>query len=120
MTNIVLCLVIGLLAGILSGLLGIGGGLLMVPAFIYLFGLSAHMAQGTALTIMLPPIGILAVLTYYKNGNVDFRIAAFACLGFVLGGLFGAKLANILQADTLKRVFGIIMMLVSIRMIFGR
>ncbi len=113
-------LLLGVLAGVLSGLIGIGGGILIVPALIYVFGFSQHMAQGTTLALMIPPIGILAALEYYKSGNVDLRVAVLICLGFVVGGYVGAKIAVGIPDAILKRIFGAILMLVSIRMVFWK
>ncbi len=113
-------LLLGALAGVLSGLIGIGGGILIVPALIYVFGFSQHMAQGTTLALMVPPIGILAALEYYRSGNVDLRVAVLICLGFVVGGYFGAKIAVGIPDAILKRIFGVILMLVSIRMVFWK
>jgi hypothetical protein len=118
MINITLYIVIGLAAGMLSGLLGIGGAVVIVPVLIYLFGLSQHMAQGTTLALMLPPIGLLAALTYYRQGYVNWKIAAFVCVGFFIGGLFGARAAVGLNPEVLRKVFGVAMFLVSIHMIF--
>ena len=75
--------VLGLAAGVLSGLFGIGGGLLIIPVLIYFFGMSQHLAQGTTLALMIPPIGLFAAWAYYKQGNVHLAAAAFICLGFV-------------------------------------
>jgi uncharacterized protein len=113
-------LILGALAGVLSGLIGIGGGILIVPVLIYLFGFSQHMAQGTTLALMIPPIGILAVLEYYKAGNVDIKVAALICLGFVVGGYVGAKIAVGIPDAVLKKIFGVILMLVSVRMVFWK
>ncbi len=120
MMNIVLYLLLGIVAGSLSGLIGIGGGILVVPMLVMLFKFSQQSAQGTSLAMMIPPIGILAVLTYYKNGFVDLKAAGLLCAGFVLGGLLGAKLAVSLPTDILKRVFGLILLLVALRMIFSK
>ena len=118
MTNIALYLLLGLVAGIFSGLIGIGGGVIIVPALVILFGLSQHQAQGTTLALLVPPIGFLAAWTYYKQGYVDLKIAAFICLGFFLGGLIGARLATGLSNAALERVFGIALLLISLKMIF--
>lgn len=120
MTHIILFLVLGLVAGLLSGLLGIGGGIIIVPVLVFIFGYSQHLAQGTTLALMVPPIGILAAWTYYRQGNVDLTAAAFICLGFVLGGLFGAKFASALPDLILRRLFGLLFLALSVRMIFGR
>ncbi|MBI4533241.1 MAG: sulfite exporter TauE/SafE family protein [Candidatus Melainabacteria bacterium] len=118
--TIVLGLILGVLAGIFSGLVGVGGGVLIVPALVFLFGMSQHQAQGTTLAILVPPIGLLAAWTYYKQGYVDLKIAALICIGFFLGGLLGAKVATMLSAKVLQRVFGVFMLLLSVKMIFGR
>jgi len=120
MINIILYLLIGLSAGVLSGLIGIGGGTIIVPALIFLFGLTQHQAQGTTLALLIPPIGLLAAWTYYKNGYVNLTIAVFICLGFFIGGLAGAKLAVGLSNEILKKVFGFVLLLISLYMIFGK
>ena len=120
MTNIILFLLIGLAAGILSGLLGLGGGIIIVPALVFIFGYSQHMAQGTTLALMVPPIGILAAWTYYKQGNVNLTAATFICLGFILGGPFGARLASAIPDLLLRRLFGLLFFVVSVRMMIGK
>ena len=117
--SILLYLILGLVAGILSGLIGIGGGTIIVPALVFLFGLSQHLAQGTTLALLVPPIGILAAWTYYKQGYVDLHIAALICLGFFFGRLLGAKFATKLSDLALERVFGIALLLISLKMIFA-
>ena len=118
--NIVLYLLVGLLGGVVSGMLGIGGGIIMVPALAFLFGLSQHQAQGTTLALMVPPIGLLAAWTYYKAGFVDIKIAAFVCLGFFFGGLVGAKLVVGLPDPILRRIFGVVLLIVAIKMILTK
>jgi hypothetical protein len=119
-TNVFLYVFTGLLAGLLSGLIGIGGGTIIVPILVIFAGLSQKMAQGTTLALLVPPIGILAAWTYYKEGYVDFPIAAFICVGFIFGGLIGAKFANNLSNQTLERIFGIALLVISIKMIFAK
>ena len=118
MTNILLYLLLGLMAGIFSGLIGIGGGVIIVPALLFLFGLTQHQAQGTTLALLVPPIGLLAAWTYYKQGYVDLKIATFVCIGFFIGGLIGAKIATALSNEVLEKVFGIALFLIAIKMIF--
>ena len=118
MTNICLYLFLGLGAGIISGVIGIGGGVVIVPALIFLFGLSQHQAQGTTLALLVPPIGLLAAWTYYNQGYVNLKIAAFICLGFFLGGFIGAKIATVFTATVLQKVFGVGLLLISLKMIF--
>lgn len=111
---------LGLVAGAFSGLIGVGGGVIIVPALVFVFGLSQHLAQGTTLALLIPPIGLLAAWTYYQEGYVDIHIAGLICLGFLLGGLLGAKLANHLSNVALERVFGVAMLLISLKMIFAK
>ena len=118
-TNLLFVL-LGLIAGILSGLIGIGGGILIIPALILLFGLSQHQAQGTTLALLVPPIGILAAWVYYKAGFVDLRIAGFICLGFIFGGWLGAKYATALPDLVLRKVFGVALLVIAIKMIFWK
>ncbi|MDV3353343.1 sulfite exporter TauE/SafE family protein [Leptolyngbyaceae cyanobacterium CCMR0082] len=107
---------LGLAVGTLSGLIGIGGGVLITPALIYWFGFSQHSAQGTTLALLVPPIGLLGAWTYFQQGYVDIRAATLICLGFVLGGLIGAKFAVDLPEQFLRRLFGISLILVGLRM----
>ncbi|MDJ0568581.1 MAG: TSUP family transporter [Pleurocapsa sp. MO_192.B19] len=114
-----LYVVLGLLAGILSGLIGIGGGVMIVPSLIFWFGFSQQEAQGTTLGLLVPPIGILAAWTYYQQGYVNLRVAALICLGFVLGGLLGAKVAVVLPSEILEKIFGVALLLIALKMIFS-
>jgi len=118
--NIFLYVLLGVVAGIFSGLIGIGGGIIIVPVLVLLFGLSQHTAQGTTLALMVPPIGLLAALAYYKQGFVDLKIAAFVCLGFFVGGLIGAKFAIAIPDQLLKRIFGVVLLAVSVKIILGK
>jgi len=118
--TIAISILIGLLAGILSGLIGVGGGVILIPAFIYLFGMTQHQAQGTTLALFLPPIGLLAFLTYYRQGYVNVPVAAFVCIGFFIGGLFGAKFAVAMSNEMLRKVFGVSLFLVSLQLIFSK
>ncbi|MCK4533368.1 sulfite exporter TauE/SafE family protein [bacterium] len=119
MSPIYLYLILGLFAGSLSGLLGIGGGSIMIPVLVYLFGLTQHQAQGTTLALMVPPIGLLAALHYYRNGNVNLCMTFYICIGFFVGGLIGAVLAHSIPDLILKRMFGFFLFLISIKMIIG-
>lgn len=118
--NTYLYLLLGLITGTISGLFGIGGAIIIIPTLVLLFKMEQHMAQGTTLALMVPPIGLLAAWTYYKQGYVDFKIAALICLGFFLGGLIGAKFAIHIPAQILRKMFGVFLLLVSLRMIFTK
>jgi len=118
MEQIMLYIIWGIIAGAASGFLGIGGGLILVPVFVLIFGLTQHQAQGTTLALMVPPIGLLAALKYYLEGNVNLKIAIFVCLGFFFGGYIGAILVHYVPDTLLKRIFGFIMLFVSLRLIF--
>jgi len=113
-------ILLGLTAGILSGLLGIGGGIILVPALIYLFQFSQTQAQGTTLAMMIPPIGLLAVMEYYKQGQINWKVAAFLCTGFFVGGLIGAKICLALPKAVLQKIFGIVLLLIGVKMFFGK
>ena len=114
----ILYLLVGVLAGVFSGLIGIGGGVIIVPLLVFFFKLSQHQAQGTTLALMVPPIGLLAAATYYKQGYVDLKVAALVAAGFFVGGLLGSKFAVGLSNATLEKVFGIALTLIGLRMIF--
>jgi uncharacterized membrane protein YfcA len=111
---------LGLLAGIFGGIFGIGGATILIPGLLYLAKLTQHQAQGTALAALLPPVGILAVLSYYRSGDVKISIAAFICLGFVFGGLLGANLAQGVSEPVLKKLFGIFLLVISLNMIMAK
>lgn len=116
--NILLYLLVGLVGGIFSGILGIGGGVIIIPALIFLCGLSQHTAQGTTLAMMVPPIGLLAAWMYYQKGFVDLKIAGIMCIAFFIGGFVGAKFATSLSDVVLTKVFGVALLLISLKMIF--
>lgn len=120
MTTMFLYVILGLVAGALSGLIGVGGGVIIVPALVFIFGLSQHQAQGTTLALLIPPIGILAAWIYYKEGYVDLKIAALVAAGFMVGSLFGAKFANTLSNAVLEKVFGVALLLIAIKMILAK
>lgn len=117
--SILLFLGLGLTVGVISGLIGIGGGVLITPALIYLFGFEQKMAQGTTLALLVPPIGILGAWAYYQQGFVNIKAAIFICLGFVLGGLVGARYAVTVDPNMLRRIFGGAMLVVALRMIWS-
>lgn len=117
--TILILLAIGLIAGAMSGFVGIGGGVIMVPALIYILGMSQHEAQGTSLFLMLPPIGILAVMNYWKADSLNWKYGLIIALAFVVGGYFGSKLALKLSPALVKVIFGILMLYISVKMIYS-
>lgn len=104
---VITLLLIGLAAGVLSGLVGVGGGLIVVPALIFFMGYSQYQAQGTSLGLLLLPVGILAVINYYNKGHIDVKVVAVMSIAFILGGWLGSKLALRLPEDTVKKIFAI-------------
>ena len=109
-------IILGIIAGWLSGMLGIGGGLVLIPALVFIFGLTQLQAQGTTLALMVPPIGLLAAIRYYQSGNVKLGMAGFICLGFFVGGLLGANLVQSLPEPIIRKAFALFLLLVSLRM----
>ena len=118
-TIIIQLVLIGLFAGAMSGFIGIGGGVVMVPALVYIMGLTQHEAQGTSLILMLPPIGILAVMNYYKAGEININYGIIIAIAFIFGGYFGSKLALKLSPSVVKLIFGVLMLYISVKMIYS-
>lgn len=119
-TTIIILLLIGICAGLLSGFVGVGGGIIIVPALVFFLGYSQHMAQGTSLTLMLPPIGLLAFYNYYKSGNTNIYAALIIAAAFILGAYFGSKLAISLDQKVVKKIFGAVMLLASIKLLVSK
>ncbi len=118
--TILILLAVGLAAGFLSGMIGIGGGIIIVPVLVYFLGFSQHQAQGTTLFMFLLPIGILGVLNYHKQGFVDYKTALIICSTFIFGSYFGSKLSISLDQKTIKQVFGAIIVILGIKMLLGK
>ena len=118
--TLIILISIGLAAGVLGGMVGLGGGIIIIPALIMLLGLGQKEAQGTSVAIMLPPIGILAVLNYYKAGYVTVKFALVIALAFILGGWFGSKIAIAMPDVIMKKVFAVIMIVIAIKMIVSK
>jgi uncharacterized membrane protein YfcA len=119
LTTVLLLLLIGMLAGVLSGSVGVGGGVIMVPLAIWFLGYSQHQAQGMSLAVLAVPVTLLAAYTYHTNGHtLDWRYALIIAVAFVVGGYFGSKIAISLNQQMLKKVFGVILLVVAIKMIF--
>ena len=113
---VLLLIIIGLTAGILSGLVGVGGGIIIVPALVFFLGFTQQQAQGTSLGLLLLPVGILAVLNYYNKGQIDIRVVGIMAITFVIGGWFGSKWALTLPEKTVKRIFAVILFYSAVKM----
>jgi uncharacterized membrane protein YfcA len=116
--TILLLAVIGLAAGVLSGMIGIGGGIIIVPALVFILGFSQQQAQGTSLGLLLLPVGILAVLNYYKQVFIDIKVVVIMSVTFVLGGWLGSKLSLSLPQETIKKIFAVLLIVVAAKMLF--
>ena len=110
-------LVIGLVAGTLSGFLGVGGATIMIPALVYIFKMSQHMAQGTALGAMLLPVGLLAALKYHQAGNLNIKFAAIIAIAFLVGGLIGATFVQPMPEAVLRKIFALFLLLIALQML---
>lgn len=118
MDRIVGFIFLGLLAGVLGGIVGIGGGIILVPALIFVFGFAQHTAQGTSLAALVPPVGLLAAWVYYKEGHINVSAAWWIACGFLIGGYFGAKFSNGLDKIMLQRIFGTTLFIIGTKMVF--
>ena len=116
--TLIILIIIGIAAGMLGGMVGVGGGIIIVPALVFFLGFSQKMAQGTSLGILLLPVGILGVIQYYKEGYVDMRVVLLISTGFFLGSLLGSKLALSLSQETVKKIFAILLIIVAVKMLF--
>jgi len=119
-STLLIVIVIGIITGVMAGMLGIGGAIIMIPALVFFLGFSQQMAQGTSLAVMLPPIGILATYNYWKAGQVDLKVALILAVMFLVGSYFGSKLAITIPQPTLKKIFGVLLLLVAARMLFWK
>lgn len=115
--TILLLILIGLLSGTMSGMVGIGGGVIIVPCLVLMLGFSQHEAQGTSLGLLLLPAGILAVINYYNKGFIDMRVVGVMFLAFVAGGWIGSKIALSLPQDTVKKIFAIVLFYTAFKML---
>ncbi|MEI8224408.1 MAG: sulfite exporter TauE/SafE family protein [Bacteroidota bacterium] len=117
---LLILIVIGIVTGAMAGMLGIGGAIIMIPALVFFMGFSQQMAQGTSLAVMLPPIGILAAYNYYKAGQVNIKFAIILAVAFLVGSYFGSKFALTLPQPLLKKIFGILLLLVAAKMLLSK
>ena len=120
MNEILILLCIGVTAGILSGMVGVGGGIIIVPALVFFLGFSQQMAQGTSLSILLLPTGIFAVINYYQKGYVDWKVALIIASSFLLGGFIGSKIAISLDQNVVKKIFAVFIILMGFRMLIWK
>lgn len=118
--TIIILVIIGLMAGVFGGMFGVGGAIIMIPALVYFLGVDQHTAQGTSVAIMLPPIGLFAAYNYYKAGEVNIWYAIIIAAAFMIGGYFGSMLALKIPENLMKKIFGILLILVALRMIFSK
>ncbi len=120
LTLIISLIVIGLLAGVFSGFMGVGGGVIMIPLMIVLLGYSQHEAQGTSLAVLAIPVTFLAAYNYYSAGHVNWKFALIIGLSFVVGGYFGSKFAISINQALMKKIFSVILLFIAIKMFFGK
>jgi len=118
--NVILIALIGAVAGMFGGMLGLGGAIIIVPALVMIMGYSQQMAQGTALIMMVLPVGSLAAFQYYQKGFVDVKAALVLAAFFFVGGFFGAKLATQIPQDILKKTFAILLVGIAVKMWFQK
>lgn len=119
-TTLLLLLAIGIISGAVAGMLGIGGAIIMVPALVFFLGFNQQMAQGTSLAVMLPPIGILAAYNYWKVGQVNIKFALILAAAFLIGSYFGSKFALNIPQGVLKKIFGVLLLLVAAKMLLSK
>lgn len=118
--QLAILIIVGILAGLLAGAFGIGGAIIVIPALVFILGLSQHEAQGTSLAFMLPPVGILATWNYWKEGHVNWKIALVLSLTFFVGAYFGSQFSINISDKTLRRLFGGLLILIALKMIFSK
>lgn len=117
---LILLIIIGILTGAIAGLLGIGGAIILIPSLVFILGFSQHLAQGTSLAMMLPPIGLLAAYNYYKAGQVNLTYALILAAAFIAGSYFGSKIALNIPQIILKKIFAVLLILVALKMLLSK
>lgn len=118
--TIALIVAIGIVTGILSGMLGIGGAVIMIPAMVFLMGMDQRTAQGTSLWVLLPPISILAAINYLKEGYVNMKFVVILVITFIIGSYFGSKIALSIPQESLRRIFGLLLLVIALKMLFSK
>ncbi len=119
-TELISLLLIGLFSGFISGSMGIGGGIIIIPALIFFMGLSQQYAQGTSIAVLSVPVAMVSAYNYYKSGYINFKFAGIIIITFMVGSFFGSKLAVTLPANILKKGFGILLLIIGIKMFLGK
>lgn len=119
-SHLIILIIVGILSGLLAGIFGVGGAIIVIPALVFILSLSQHDAQGTSLAFMLPPVGILATWNYWKEGHVNWKIALVLSLTFVVGSYLGSHFSVNMSDKLLRRLFGVLMIIVAIKMIFSK
>ncbi len=117
---IIILILIGLFAGVFGGFVGLGGGIIMIPALVYILGMSQHAAQGTSLAVMLPPIGILAAYNYWKAGELNMNYAMIIAASFIIGGYFGSKFALQMPVAMMKKIFAFALIIMAVNMLIKK
>jgi len=117
---IIILILIGLFAGVFGGFVGLGGGVIMIPALVYILGMSQHAAQGTSLAVMLPPIGILAAYNYWKAGELNMNYAMIIAASFIIGGYFGSKFALQMPVAMMKKIFAFALIIMAVNMLIKK
>lgn len=119
MTTVLLLIIIGLVAGTLGGMIGLGGGIILIPALILIMKLDQQTAQGTSIAVMIPPIGLFAVYNYYKAGYVNIKYAIVIAAAFMVGGFFGSTMALKISPDLMRKIFSVVLVVIAIKMFFA-
>ncbi|HKI88966.1 MAG TPA: sulfite exporter TauE/SafE family protein [Draconibacterium sp.] len=120
LTQLFILIIIGLISGMLSGVFGVGGAIIVIPALVFVLGLTQHEAQGTSLAFMIPPVGILAAWNYWKAGQVNWKFALVLSLTFVIGAYLGSQFSVNIPDRILRKIFGVLLFLVALKMIFSK
>jgi len=120
LNDLISILLIGLAAGFLSGSMGIGGAIIVVPSLVFIMGLTMQQAQGTSLALMTIPVMFVATFNYYRSGNVNLKYAAIMACTFVIGGYFGSKLSIHMPEAIMRKIFGVLIILIALKMIFSK
>lgn len=118
--QLVILIAVGIIAGLLSGVFGIGGAIIVIPSLVFIFGLSQHEAQGTSLAFMIPPVGILATWNYWKAGQVNWKIAIILSITFFIGAYFGSNISLNISDRMLRKLFGGLLIIIAFKMIFSK